>query len=169
MTPIDSEVKRFKIKVKGLWWLKMISGLIWACVSLIIMKLARNLSYKSRMTPIDFRVKGQSYRTLVIENGFWTYCSLYFTFCRETCKIYFPWVNVYPYWFFGQKNKGQGQRRTLIIENGFWIMYACVSTWNMQVMFPIFKDHIKFMYNLSLCILTYNLVLQLGTLHLWCI
>ena len=123
----------------------MISGLIWACISLIIMKLDRNLSYKSRMTPIDFRVKGQSYRTLVIDNGFWTYYSLYFTFCRETCKIYFPWVNIYPYWFFGQKNKGQGQR-TLVTENGFWIMYECVSTWNMQVMFPIFQDHIRFMY-----------------------
>ena len=96
MTPIDFGVKRSKVKVIGLWWLKMVSG---------------------------------------------SYQGVYCTYHHETCQKCFPWVKDDPYWFWGQKVKGQGHR-SLMIENGFRIVLGFVlhlSSWNMPEMLSMIK------------------------------
>ena len=79
----------------------------WLCNQPMIMKLHTLTHHESRMRPIDFEVND-----------------------HETSYTYSPWVKDAPYWFWGQKVKGQGHGAWLF-ENGFrTITDSLINLWS---------------------------------------
>ena len=123
-------------------------------------------------TLLVFKVKGQGHsgrRLKILVNSIEDKCS--------------PWGEDEPYWSSRSRIKGQGHcglrleikhanargcyACVAFIQNHFWIIYECVSTWNVPLIFPIYRDYIPFMYIEGLHIHIDITVSQLHTLHLY--
>ena len=123
MFTIDFGVKRSRSQCIDNWKPFMLHNC--SSFTTFIMKLLTQTPHELRICPIDFGVK----RSKVKVTMHWLLKMIYvawllsFYTYHETSHTDSPWVEDVPYWFWGQKVRGQG-RNAWITENGLCCIIA---------------------------------------------